>query len=336
MRWMSGCLCLAFLTVAVGADDKPFGLTSKEAAGGWLMLFDGETTFGWTIDGNAEVLDGALVLGGEQATIAVTVGEFMTFDYVLEVANIKGRPRLRLVTSDPGPIFAGGPKRGSYHGAVNPKAGPIRIEVPARGRVEIRRFNIRPTRQTPLFNGKDLAGWKKYGEDTKRVKSNFSVTKEGWLNVKNGPGDLQTAALYDDFLLQLECISNGKNLNSGIFFRALPGEYQQGYEAQIHNGYKDGDRAKPSDFGTGAIYRRKPARKVIPNDGEWFTMTVLARGPQLLTWVNGYPTCDFKDERSPNDNARNGRKTGKGAISIQGHDPTTDLSFRNIRIGELK
>ncbi len=52
--------------------------------------------------------------------------------------------------------------------------------------------------------------------------------------------------------------------------------------------------------------------------------------------MNGYPTCDFKDERPPNDNARNGSKTGKGPLSIQGHDPTTDLSFRNIRIAELK
>jgi hypothetical protein len=29
-------------------------------------------------------------------------------------------------------------------------------------------------------------------------------------------------------------------------------------------------------------------------------------------------------------------KTGAGHISIQGHDATTDLSFRNLRIVELK
>jgi hypothetical protein len=39
--------------------------------------------------------------------------------------------------------------------------------------------------------------------------------------------------------------------------------------------------------------------------------------------------------REPNENPRNGSKTGKGCISLQGHDPTTNLDFRNIRVLEL-
>jgi len=50
-----------------------------------------------------------------------------------------------------------------------------------------------------------------------------------------GQADLQTEGQWADFVLQCECISNGKHLNSGLFFRARPGEYQQGYEAQIRN-----------------------------------------------------------------------------------------------------
>ena len=34
-------------------------------------------------------------------------------------------------------------------------------------------------------------------------------------------------------------------------------------------------------------------------------------------------------------NPRNGYRAAKGPLSIQGHDPTTDLLFRNIRIAEL-
>ena len=64
-------------------------------------------------------------------------------------------------------------------------------------------------------------------------------------------------------------------------------------------------------------------------------MTVAAQGKQLATWVNGYPTVDWKDERPANNNPRNGSKEGKGALSLQGHDPTTDISFRNIRLGDL-
>src|SRR5262249_45955087 len=121
-----------------------------------------------------------------------------------------------------------------------PLTGPIvRITVPAGSKLRLRDFKVKPDCADVLFNGKNLDGWNVYKGDAKRQKSKFTVTKEGWLNVKDGPGDLQTQKKYDDFVLQLECISNGKHLNSGIFFRALPAEYQQGYEAQIRNEFKD-------------------------------------------------------------------------------------------------
>jgi hypothetical protein len=166
------------------------------------------------------------------------------------------------------------------------------------------------------------------------MATKFEVTPAGELSARNGPGDLQTAGQYDNFVLQLECKTNGKGLNSGVFFRCIPDQYQNGYEAQVHNGYKD-DRTKPVDFGTGAIYRRVPARKVVADDGAWFTMTVVADGPHFATWVNGYQTVDWTDDRKPSDNPRQGLRLAKGHISIQGHDPTTDLLFRNIRLVEL-
>jgi hypothetical protein len=64
-------------------------------------------------------------------------------------------------------------------------------------------------------------------------------------------------------------------------------------------------------------------------------MAVAAHGRHLATWVNGYPVVDWTDDRKESDNARNGFKKGKGCLSIQGHDATTDLSFRNIRIQSL-
>jgi hypothetical protein len=89
------------------------------------------------------------------------------------------------------------------------------------------------------------------------------------------------------------------------------------------------------DCGTGGIYRRQNARKVVSNDFEWFTMTVLADGPHLSTWVNGYPVADWTDTRPPDSNPRKGLRTAAGTLIIQGHDPTTNLSFRNLRIQEL-
>jgi hypothetical protein len=335
MRWALPLFALCCTAIAYADEPaKPSQLTAKEITDGWISLFDGETTFGWKVDGDAKVENGTLILGGANATTATTTAEFAKFEYALAYASASGgerAPTMRMVTSDPAKLLGASDEHGTYHGAVKLKRGPIVFEIPANGRVSLRMFKIRPLGYKDIFNGKDLTGWKEFPGK----KSQWSVTKDGWIHLENGPGDLQTEEQWADFILAAECISNGKNCNSGIFFRCLPAQYQQGYEAQIHNGFKDDDRTKPIDFGTGAIYRRQPARKVVSNDKEWFTMTVAAHGNHITTWVNGYQVTDFTDMREPNENPRNGSKTGKGCISLQGHDPTTNLDFRNIRIVEL-
>jgi hypothetical protein len=197
----------------------------------------------------------------------------------------------------------------------------------------VRNVKLRPVGLKSIFDGKDLIGWKAVKTD--RTRSKFSVTPQGWLNVKNGPGDLQTEGKWADFVLQLECISNGKHLNSGVFFRCLPGEFWSGYEAQIRNQWQGKDRTRAVDYGTGGLYNRQAARKVVSSDHEWFTMTVAAEGKHTAIWVNGYQTVDFTDPRPADRSARRGSKTDAGPVSIQGHDPTTDLSFRNLRLAEL-
>ena len=78
-----------------------------------------------------------------------------------------------------------------------------------------------------------------------------------------------------------------------------------------------------------------PARSEVAKDGEWFTLTVLAVDNHFATWVDGIQQVDWTDNRPANDNARNGYRSEAGHISLQGHDPTTDLSFRNLRIADL-
>lgn len=200
-----------------------------------------------------------------------------------------------------------------------------------RGVVRFRNLRLRPLGLSDLFNGKDLTGWKVIPGHA----SVYSVTPQGWLNVKNGNGDLQSEAAFGDFVLQLDVISNGQHLNSGVFFRAIPGEFWQGYESQIRNQWEGDDRTKPVDFGTGGIYRRQAARRVVATDGEWFTKTIVANGRHLAVWVNGFPVSDWTDDRPPHDNPRQGFRGAAGVISLQGHDPTTDLSFRKIRVQEF-
>ena len=200
-----------------------------------------------------------------------------------------------------------------------------------KGKIEFRDVRIRPLGLQNIFNGKDLSSWKV----REGMKSEFTVTSEGYLNVKDGRGQIETEGEYGNFLLQLECIANGRQLNSGVFFRCIPGDVMMGYESQIHNGFRDGDRSLPVDCGTGGIFRRQDARRVVADDFVWFHKTLVADGAHIAVWVNGYQVSDWTDVRPAHENPRKGLRLEPGTIMIQGHDPTTDLSFRNLRIGSL-
>jgi hypothetical protein len=388
-------LCVLALTLPGQAADEhkvPAALTPKEVEEGWILLFDGETTFGWHSPDGSEwtTAQGTLAPQAGKTGLLVTTAAFRDCELRFEYrADDDSQAQIRVGNdADVRPKFPAAPvgtvrplkatAAGWYHVAMtvergvitsssikgagvgstsqasttNPPNRAVRIALAGKG-VAFRSIKLKPLGMRPIFNGKDLTGWKEFPGR----KSKFTVTPEGWLNIKNGPGDLQTKGEWADFVLQLDCISNGRHLNSGVFFRCQPDKYQQGYEAQVQNDFSldppkeytveeyDPQTHKPvgkkkvksaaKDFGTGAIYRRVPARWQVVKDHEWFTMTVVANGRHLATWVNGVQQTDWTDNRPLSDNARNGCRLEKGPISLQGHDPTTDLSFRNIRIEDL-
>ncbi len=395
-RWAGWLVVLAGLGLAGGPGPEAAGaerekaanrLAASEVAEGWILLFDGETMFGWSPRGDAQWQASEGTLSPKPGTgggFLCTTAEFADFElhaefWIDEAANSGVFLRCPLAgaitptTAYEVNIFDAHPKWPS--GSINDvgratrrtrtvgrwNAYDIRAEgdrlrirlngrkvldvedtrlargliglqtLDGRGAVRFRNVKLRPLGGKPLFNGRNLEGW----QAVPGHASVYSVTPEGWLNVKNGNGDLQTTAAFGDFVLQLDVRSNGRHLNSGIFFRAIPGEFWQGYESQIRNQWEGDDRTHPVDFGTGGIYRRQPARRVVSTDGEWFTKTVVATGRHLAVWVDGVQVSDWTDDRAPHDNPRQGFRAAPGVIGIQGHDPTTDLSFRRLRAVEL-
>ena len=92
---------------------KPPALLIQQEIGEGRRLFDGKTTDGWKIEGVAKVDDDTLVLGGEQATTAILVGELgmkfkLRFDFFQEGAA-KAEFRMKPVRLDPKDP-AGGPQ----------------------------------------------------------------------------------------------------------------------------------------------------------------------------------------------------------------------------------
>lgn len=380
------CLVLTIATGSLAAQQQPNTLSPEEIAEGWILLFDGETLFGWEAasDVDWKVSSGTILATEGEMGLLYTQSQFA--DYELKVdfraeADTNSGVFLRTAAecSDPAPggdclelniappphdfptgslvsrkksdsvtpgeewhqfsirlerteveVRFDGREILEYEDPSMPLRGYVGLQF-NQGAIEFRNVKIRPIGMQPLFSGENLDGWTVYPGQP----SVFSVTDEGYLQVINGRGQLESEERFGDFVLQLDVKVNGQELNSGIFFRCIPGEFWQGYESQIQNGYEDGDRTKPADFGTGGIYRRQKARRVIPDDFEWFKKTIIATGAHFAVWVDGYQVSSWTDTREPDSNPREGLRTEPGTIAIQGHDPTTDLLFRNIEIAEL-
>jgi hypothetical protein len=188
---------------------------------------------------------------------------------------------------------------------------------------------------TALFNGKDLTGWKRIDHASLPAerRPTWSV-HDGLLRAVGGPGALESDTSFGDGVLQIEARMNWRYANGGVFFRAIPGDFMNGYEAQLYNRCIGDDPGRPFTWATGAIDDRQNARRLVSRDREFFVMTIVAGGPHIATWVNGHQTVDWTDARPAHANARQGKRIEPGAIQLQAHDPGTDITFRRIAVAQ--
>ncbi|HYM11866.1 MAG TPA: DUF1080 domain-containing protein, partial [Bryobacterales bacterium] len=216
--------------------------------------------------------------------------------------------------------------------------GVIGLQYNRGRKVEFRNIKLRPLNLRPLFNGKDLTGWARLDRPGSKAAAEWTV-RDGAIHVERGAGELETDLAWDDFVLQLEARCNALNQahhpNSGIFFRGEKGKFWNGYESQVRNEYREGNRALAVDYGTGGIYHFQPARRVVSNDNEFFTNTIVAQGRQISVWVNGFQVSNYYDNRPEGSEGRTQARLTAGPIGLQAHDPTTNLDFRSIRIAPL-
>lgn len=164
----------------------------------------------------------------------------------------------------------------------------------------------------PLFNGKNLNGWKKLnGKAEYKVVDGaiVGVSKMGTPNTF-----LATKKTYGDFILEFDFkVEDG--LNSGVQLRSeSKKEYQNG---RVH-GYQF--EIDPSDRAwSGGIYdeaRRNwlysltlnPAAKSAFKHNAWNKARIEAVGNTIATWINGVPCANLWDDMTP-----------EGFIALQVH-----------------
>ena len=141
---------------------------------------------------------------------------------------------------------------------------------------------------TPLFNGKDLTGWKAAGG-----KMEVWGAEKGVIFCQGGGGGwLMTDKEYGDFELRLE-YKMPKGGNSGVGIRSpLQGDPAYvGMEIQLIDDVNWGKLAPWQH--TGSIYNVVPAAKIANKEiGEWNQMRIVAKGRRILVEQNGTKLVD--------------------------------------------
>ena len=181
----------------------------------------------------------------------------------------------------------------------------------------------------PMFNGKDLSGWKTEG--------NWVVEKDGTVALKPRPGEkgwqryksyIWSEKQYGDFVIDLE-YKYEKTGNSGVFFRvgSLEDPVKSGMEVQILDTYGNPKATTPHDS-AGLIGAVGPTKNVTKPAGEWNRLTVTAKGNRLKVVLNGEQVIDVDLSTTK---AKD--KPVEGYLGFQ--DEAKKLWYRNVRIKEL-
>lgn len=300
------------------ASPKPefgAGLSAQEAKAGWIALYDGQTAYGWT---DSTVSAGAL--SGGQSTSVLPNGKLK--GEAVSGGQITIGDRVVLLEA------------GKFEQPV--KSGHAEKIALGNG-LRLKSLQFQPEELKSAWNGRDLDGWKviKHPKLADARQTRWTVS-EGVLRATGGPGAIELEGQYGNLILQVEVRMRAKLVNGGIFFRSIPGDFMNGYEAQLFNGCYQQDPAQPARYSTGAIDDRLLARRLVSRDIEPFTMTVIAVGPHIATWVNGFQTVDWTDTRAAHANPREGLRLEAGTLQLQAHDPETDIEFHRVQIAEIK
>jgi 3-keto-disaccharide hydrolase len=178
-----------------------------------------------------------------------------------------------------------------------------------------------------LFDGKSLEGWK-----ANENPQTFSV-KDGEIVVKGPRGHLFYVGPVGDhnfknFEFKAD-INARPSANSGVYFHTVfqeSGWPAKGYEVQVNNTHSDPKK-------TAGLYGIKDNFTAPAKDNEWFTMVIKVQGKHIVTKVNDKVITDYTEEENAQRTGEfKNRLVSSGTFALQGHDPGSEVHYKNIAV----
>ena len=184
----------------------------------------------------------------------------------------------------------------------------------------------------PLFNGKNLNGWKRLNGKAEYKVENGAIV--GYTKINTPNTFLVTKKNYGDFILELE-FKVDDSMNSGIQFRSeSKKDYKKGrvygYQYEIDPSKRAWSGGVYDEARRNWIYplTKNPKAQTAFKSGEWNKVRIECLGNSIRTWLNGVACANLWDD-----------VTLSGFIALQVHsigDNTSmagkTVAWRDIRI----
>ncbi len=184
---------------------------------------------------------------------------------------------------------------------------------------------------TPLFDGKDLNGWKPSENPQTWSIRDGAIVAHGLRSHLFYVGDFQNHT-FKNFELKVDVMTKPGS-NGGVYIET---QYQdggwpgKGFEIQVNNTYKSDPRK------TFSIYEVEDVHEQAAQDNQWFTEDITARGDTITVKYDGKVMAHWTQPADWNGTKDFvGRRIGEGTIALQAHDPGSEVWYKNIRIKPL-
>jgi hypothetical protein len=170
----------------------------------------------------------------------------------------------------------------------------------------------------PLFNGRDLGGWKLVG----RYPPDWHV-KDGVYFTPTASDNIYTERKFLNFQLHVE-FKIAKDGNSGIFLRGRK-------EVQIHDSH---GKPQLDDTECGAIFQKvAPSTNACKPAGQWQTYDITVVGSKITVVLNGVTVVDGAVVEGVTGSGLDDEVGKPGPLMLQGDE--APVSFRNLWLKPL-
>lgn len=176
---------------------------------------------------------------------------------------------------------------------------------------------------TPLFNGKDLTGFKAEGAaDFWRVENGVLI---GQNNAALKGHNLWTEKEYRDFVVEFDVRWKGttpRGIDTGVEMRKPNIQLQLGTSGSLK-----------VDM-SGSFYvgkypeagQAKDAKTLMKPEGEWNHFRIQAKGDTFTCWINGQKASEYTDAKF----------TGAAPLGLQIHgNVEMKVEYRDLKVAEL-